>query len=47
MRVKEQEQGEGGTEGKGEANSLLSKELDIMGLNPRVLRSGPELKVDA
>ena len=33
-------------EGEGEADSPLSREPDA-GLNPRTLRSGPELKADA
>ena len=36
----------GGGEGEGEADSLLSRELN-MGLDPRTLGSWSELKVDA
>lgn len=36
----------GGTEGEGEADFPLSKESNV-GLDPRTLRSQPELKADA
>ena len=36
----------GGSEAKGEAGSLLSREPDA-GFNPRTLTPGPESKVDA
>ena len=35
-----------GAEGEGKADSSLSREPSV-GLHPRTLRSGPELKADA
>ena len=39
------EETQAGEVGEGEAGSLLSREPDS-GLDPRTLRSGPELKAD-
>ena len=44
--MSQHEKGEEQVEGKGEADSLLNGELD-RGLDPKTLRSCPELKADA